>query len=157
MADLQVGRIEPFELEDIPAVSSLDDNQLSDQAAKSEPVTVTAMDVPGEGPPFSVFTSRQKMMTVYIASFVAMVSPLSATLYYPALTTLAADYHVSQSLMQLTITVYQVSRKPMSNHRSRLANDASSRSFRALPPRSLPTTRTATVASLLMQSASLSS
>ncbi|KAI0023858.1 MFS general substrate transporter [Xylariomycetidae sp. FL0641] len=57
---------------------------------------------------YSVFTTRQKKVSIMIVSFAAMISPLSGSMYYPATSTLAAHYGVSTSMIQLTITTYQI-------------------------------------------------
>ena len=62
-----------------------------------------------QGPLFSAFSNAEKLTAIYMVSFVAMISPLAGTVYYPALPTLAKHYNVSESLIQLTITVYQAS------------------------------------------------
>ncbi|KAH8759969.1 putative MFS transporter [Diaporthe sp. PMI_573] len=59
-------------------------------------------------PLYSVLTPRQKQVTVMIVSFVALISPLSGNIYYPAIPALTREYHVSTTLIQLTITLYQI-------------------------------------------------
>lgn len=53
------------------------------------------------------FSEAEKLTAIYMVSFVAMISPLASTIYYPALPSLAKHYHVSDAMIQLTITVYQ--------------------------------------------------
>ncbi|KAG8531162.1 uncharacterized protein KY384_004520 [Bacidia gigantensis] len=72
----------------------------------STPATEIAR--PDEPPLYSVFTGGQKRLTVFVVSFVAMISPLSGTIYFPALEILAKHFHVSSSVIQLTITTYQI-------------------------------------------------
>lgn len=60
------------------------------------------------GPPFSVFSARERKFLVAMASLAAMFSPLSANIYYPALNTLSTDLHVSISKINLTITTYLI-------------------------------------------------
>lgn len=57
---------------------------------------------------YSVFTEREKIMTVLMVSFIGLFSPLSANIYYPALNSLANDLHVSIIMITLTITTYMV-------------------------------------------------
>ncbi|KAF8855899.1 MFS general substrate transporter [Acephala macrosclerotiorum] len=47
-----------------------------------------------EEPPYTTFSESEKIFTVIIASFAALISPISASIYYPALNPLAADLHV---------------------------------------------------------------
>jgi hypothetical protein len=59
--------------------------------------------------PFSIYGSREKKFIVLMASLAALLSPLSANIYYPALNTLADELRVSLTLINLTITAYLVS------------------------------------------------
>lgn len=61
-------------------------------------------------PPFSIFTLTEKKLIVLTISFIGLVSPLSASIYFPAINTLAKDLHVSTSDINLTVTTYLVSR-----------------------------------------------
>lgn len=59
-------------------------------------------------PPYSVFSRRKKHFIVFLAAWGGFFSPLSANIYFPALTTLARDFHVSSTLMNLTLTSYMI-------------------------------------------------
>lgn len=59
-------------------------------------------------PQYSVLTVRQKRLVLFIATLVAMFSPLSSFIYYPALDNLAADLHTTVGKINLTITSYMV-------------------------------------------------
>jgi hypothetical protein len=58
---------------------------------------------------YSIFSLNEKRFVVLLASVAALFSPLSATVYFPALNTLANDLDVSDTLINLTITTYMVS------------------------------------------------
>jgi len=58
--------------------------------------------------PYSCYTVWQKRGLITAASLAAFFSPLSASIYIPALTTLATAEHVSNTLINLTITSYLV-------------------------------------------------
>jgi hypothetical protein len=60
-------------------------------------------------PPFSTYTHTQKKLIVLTISFIGLLSPLSASIYFPAINTLAHDLHVSTSDINLTVTSYLVS------------------------------------------------
>lgn len=60
------------------------------------------------GPPFSIFTPGQKKFIVFMASWAGFFSPVSANIYFPALNALAADLHVSNTLINLTLTSYMI-------------------------------------------------
>lgn len=51
---------------------------------------------------------KTKIFTIILASFAAFISPVSASIYYPALNSLASDLNVTVSTINLTITVYMV-------------------------------------------------
>jgi Ca2+/Na+ antiporter len=85
--------------------SHVDDDDVNSRQENNLPVSD---DVALVDPLYSVLTSRQKRTAVMIVSFVAMISPLSGNIYYPATTALAKEFKVSESLIQLTITTYQV-------------------------------------------------
>lgn len=57
---------------------------------------------------YSVFTVSQKRYIVFMASWAGFFSPVSSQIYFPALNTLARDLHVSDSLINLTLTSYMV-------------------------------------------------
>ncbi|KAF2789599.1 MFS general substrate transporter [Melanomma pulvis-pyrius CBS 109.77] len=58
--------------------------------------------------PYSVFTLNEKRFMVFILTFAALFSPISSTIYYPALGPLAEALHVSNSSINLTITTFMV-------------------------------------------------
>lgn len=59
-------------------------------------------------PPYSVFSKRKKHFIVLLAAWGGFFSPLSANIYFPALTTLAREFNVSSTLMNLTLTSYMI-------------------------------------------------
>ncbi|TPX09030.1 uncharacterized protein E0L32_001709 [Thyridium curvatum] len=60
------------------------------------------------GPPYSIFSRTTKIWIMVIVSCISFVSPMTATIYFPALNPIAADLGVSLSLINLTITTYMV-------------------------------------------------
>ncbi|KAI4130222.1 MAG: hypothetical protein LQ338_001837 [Usnochroma carphineum] len=60
------------------------------------------------GPPHSVFSSREKHYITFLAAWASFFSPLSANIYFPALTTLARELHKSNTLINLTLTSYMI-------------------------------------------------
>lgn len=59
-------------------------------------------------PPHSIFPKWQRGLYVYIASLAAFSSPVSSSIYYPAMLTLARDLNTSLTNISLTITTYLV-------------------------------------------------
>jgi hypothetical protein len=70
---------------------------------------------PADQPPYTVMPEKDKIFTIIMASFAAFISPVSGSIYYPALNDLAEDLHVTVSTINLTITVYMVPIKPSSD------------------------------------------
>lgn len=62
--------------------------------------------------PFSIYTPPQKKLMVLFAATAAFFSPVTATIYLPALNTIAEDLHVSYGKITLTVTTYLVSTSP---------------------------------------------
>jgi hypothetical protein len=58
---------------------------------------------------FSQFTVGQKRAIVAMGSLASFFSPLSSSIYLPALTTIAHSLHISTSQVNLTVTTYLVS------------------------------------------------
>lgn len=58
--------------------------------------------------PYSVLPAGEKIFVIIAGSFAALISPLSSSVYLPALDSLARDMDVSVSLINLTITTYLV-------------------------------------------------
>ena len=65
---------------------------------------------PQPEPNYSIFTKNEKRFIVFMASMAAFFSPVSSNIFFPALNTLALNLHVSDSLINLTITTYLVRR-----------------------------------------------
>ena len=58
---------------------------------------------------YSVFTVNQKRAIVPAASLASFYSPLSSSIYFPALETIASSLGVSTSKVDITVTTYLVS------------------------------------------------
>lgn len=54
------------------------------------------------------FTVARKYWIIFLSGFAALFSPLSSSIYYPAITELSLSYKVSIELINLTITSYMV-------------------------------------------------
>lgn len=67
--------------------------------------------------PYCVFSEKAKILTMLAASFAGLISPMSASIYYPALPTLANDMHVSNTLINLTVMTYLVGLPQMRQNR----------------------------------------
>ncbi|KAF2118993.1 major facilitator superfamily domain-containing protein [Lophiotrema nucula] len=58
--------------------------------------------------PYTIFTLNEKRFMAFILTFAALFSPISSTIYYPALSPLAEQLHVSNSLINLSITTFMI-------------------------------------------------
>ncbi len=65
----------------------------------------------------TVFTKNQKRFIVFMASWAGFFSPVSGQIYFPALNALSEDLHVSNSLINLTLTSYMVCTLPPGSNR----------------------------------------
>jgi hypothetical protein len=76
----------------------------------SEPIKTTIEpDAPTTNEPFSIYTKKQKRWMVVFAAIAAFFSPVTGSIYFPALNTLAKDLDVSNAKITLTITTYLLS------------------------------------------------
>ncbi|EAQ93026.1 hypothetical protein CHGG_01261 [Chaetomium globosum CBS 148.51] len=73
-----------------------------------EPGVLVDGDETQNQPPYSVFNAWEKRFIVFMVALASFFSPVSANIYFPALNTLAQDYRVSTTLINLTITVYMI-------------------------------------------------
>ncbi|KAL1902319.1 hypothetical protein Sste5346_001295 [Sporothrix stenoceras] len=60
------------------------------------------------GPPYSVFSDGMKRYIVVMVTFTSFISPMTANIYFPALTPIAEDLGVSVGLINLTLTTYMI-------------------------------------------------
>jgi hypothetical protein len=65
-------------------------------------------DGPDASPPFSIFSLMQKRFIVLIVALTTLLPPLTASIFYPVITLLARELHVSITDINLTITIYLV-------------------------------------------------
>ncbi|KAF7590777.1 hypothetical protein BBP40_002393 [Aspergillus hancockii] len=57
---------------------------------------------------YCIWPEGEKIRSIVISSVVTFLSPVSGTIYFPALGQLSRELHVSQTTIQLTITVYLI-------------------------------------------------
>lgn len=58
--------------------------------------------------PFSILSERHKKWTIAITALVTFLSPVSGSIYFPAINELARDLHVTPEKINLTITAFLV-------------------------------------------------
>ena len=102
---------------EISKANKIEDESTINKSQKSDEKEANSQDVPSEPPserpvdtgvPYSAFTPAQKKGIVFIGAFGAVFSPMSTTIYLPALNTLAAELHVSNAKINLTVTTFLV-------------------------------------------------
>jgi hypothetical protein len=59
-------------------------------------------------PPYTVFSTRQKLFVIIVATAASVFSPLSANIYFPALQKIRKELNVTEDVLNLTITSYMV-------------------------------------------------
>jgi len=77
-------------------------------AEKGIPKEEEKHDGPDPSPPFSIFSLMQKRFIVLIVALTTLLPPLTASIFYPVITLLARELHVSITDINLTITIYLV-------------------------------------------------
>ncbi|KAF2487046.1 major facilitator superfamily domain-containing protein [Neohortaea acidophila] len=80
------------------------DNEKKDVEAQVSPAAHAALATED----FSIFTVPQKRAIIVAGSFISWFSPMTGSIYYPALNEIARDLHVSDSKINLTITTYLI-------------------------------------------------
>lgn len=85
---------------EIPAPASAPSHAFGSSALEAEPQAVV--------PPYSVFSTRSKRYVTYLLGYLCLISSLSATIYFPLIPFLAAQYSASIQAINLTITLYVV-------------------------------------------------
>ncbi|KAF7596995.1 hypothetical protein BBP40_011361 [Aspergillus hancockii] len=65
-------------------------------------------DVEEDSLPYCSFPERRKALVIATVSFAAAISPVSSSIYLPALTALSQEMRVSISLINLSITVFMI-------------------------------------------------
>ena len=90
----------PDESEEAPVTS---------EQQRPNPIVEPANERPtDDGAPYSIFTPLEKKIIVLTASLSAVFSPMSTTIYLPALNALAMGLHVSSAKINLTVTTFLV-------------------------------------------------
>ena len=88
---------------------AMDDKQRDDPA---ETTTTDKSDVekldPVSKEDYSVFTVGQKRAIILAGSFAGWFSPMTGSIYFPALTEIANDLNVSNSQINITVTTYLI-------------------------------------------------
>ncbi|KAF9068155.1 major facilitator superfamily domain-containing protein [Rhodocollybia butyracea] len=74
-----------------------------DQQSQPETDTINSAEAP-----YSVFSKRKRVFIIIMTTLCAIISPLSANIYFPALNVLSAELHVSSSLINVSLTTFMI-------------------------------------------------
>lgn len=88
------------------SVKVVEESRLDDCADIASEVEMQTVQSTKDEPVYSIFSTRQKSFYVAMATVAAMFSPLTATIYYPALNQLAFDFHTTAEVVNVTIITY---------------------------------------------------
>lgn len=88
--------------------SSSSTSTYSAETAKEYQDEDTAETQGAVAPQFSAFTSISKYLITIMASIASLISPMSSNIYLTALNPIAEDLHVTDSMVNFTITTYMV-------------------------------------------------
>ncbi|KAK9348530.1 major facilitator superfamily domain-containing protein [Lipomyces starkeyi] len=84
-------------------------------SAQSEPIRTEIKDLETTVPvptaseaPYTVFSLSRKRAICAAATFSAMFSPLATNIYFPSITAIASDLHVSVEMINITVTTYMI-------------------------------------------------
>ena len=102
--DAQLGIRSLQTLAKLPDEEPLQDVQEEKDVADLEAIHPIASNRPS----YSVFGIHQKRFIVCMAGIAGLSSTFSANMYFPALNTLASELHVSDELIDLTLTSYMI-------------------------------------------------
>ncbi|KAI2471188.1 major facilitator superfamily transporter [Annulohypoxylon bovei var. microspora] len=91
-----------------PEEKESDGGPLTNPDANADAEPPSEQPVPDQSPNYSVFTDWEKRGIVIGAAIGAFFSPLTAQIYLPALNVLAADFDVTVSQINLTVTTYMI-------------------------------------------------
>jgi hypothetical protein len=105
-------------LDTCDSIEKLDSPPSADEsetpARETEPSTQNANDATNtsgvvKNKPHSVFNHNEKRLIILCAGICSFFSPVSGSIYLPALDAIAGDLHVSYSLITLSVTTYMAS------------------------------------------------
>lgn len=91
-----------------PGREQRDEHTQSTSWAQEPPSETPGSDIQQQQQQYSVFTTKEKRLMITAASVAGFFSPLSSTIYFPALNTIAAALNVSASKINLTVTSYVI-------------------------------------------------
>ena len=83
-------------------------SEKTEEGDQTSDYAVSISETVNEDQTYSVFGIHQKRYIVFLAAFASLFSSLAANTYLPALNTLAQELHVTDELINLTLTSYMI-------------------------------------------------
>ncbi|KAL4776392.1 major facilitator superfamily domain-containing protein [Aspergillus nidulans var. acristatus] len=117
---IEIDEILPADEAAITTTTSSSSCQCSSSALSNASLRATAFPAEGSAMPtlmptttmgprrYSAFSNGQKRFIVAMVTLASFFSPLSGQIYYPVMPTLVENYHLSNALINLTITTYMI-------------------------------------------------
>jgi hypothetical protein len=90
-----------------PNGGNLQSNEKTENEGETAPEAAKEEDL-GTQPLYSTFSNFEKKFYAWVASVAAFTSPVSSTIYYPAIASIAKDLNTSIGNINLTITTFLV-------------------------------------------------
>ncbi|GAA5799834.1 hypothetical protein HPULCUR_005253 [Helicostylum pulchrum] len=88
--------------------SSKEDISSKEDVSSSKPESVTVIETVDQEEPYTVFSKNMLIRLLAITSFTGMISPLTGSIYFPAINKIEAELDISTEQVNLIITVYMV-------------------------------------------------
>lgn len=94
-------------------VADIDNDKQSEQAKDESPPDEPPIEKPDNSDvlakeDYSIFTIGQKRGIIFAGSFASWFSPMTGSIYFPALDRIAADLNVTNSKINITVTTYLI-------------------------------------------------
>ena len=105
--EIVAGSNQSSELETVAAAAD-HDRRPSEDAGQPQHDMEKAESLSSKPPIHSAFSPAKKRFLIAMAACAGFFSPLSASIYFPALNPLSADLHVSSGLINLSLTTYMI-------------------------------------------------
>ncbi|KUL91527.1 hypothetical protein ZTR_01823 [Talaromyces verruculosus] len=84
------------------------EKETENETPKDSPEALTKTSTTLSQKPYTAFTTTQKWFIVSMATAASFFSPLSGQIYFPVLPVLTQNYHLSQTLLNISVTTYMI-------------------------------------------------
>lgn len=85
---------------------AISENEKEEKEPAQDELTKTTTTLSSK--PYTSFTTGQKWFIVGMATAASFFSPLSGQIYFPVLPVLTQNYHLSQTLLNISVTTYMI-------------------------------------------------